>query len=207
MRKLFSSIVGAFCLCLVVGCSDDDGSDYPSLITDLVVAETNASKKVAKVTLDNGHSFDVEAQGISTEVADTTFRCVASYTLTGGKMEVRNIAQVFSVLPVPGDSLLTAKDGTRKFDTLPRDPMNVVSMWKSGGYINMLLGLMTTGKGTHGFAFSEDSVGHYSLVHLRPTEDAESYTEKVYMSMPIPKGIEKLTFSVYTYDGVFTRMF
>ena len=80
-------------------------------------------------------------------------------------------------------------------------------MWRSGGYLNLHLGLMTTGVGTHQYAFCQDSVGHYSLLHLRPSNDQESYTNDVYMSMPVPEDVDSLTFSVYTYDGIYTRTF
>jgi hypothetical protein len=66
---------------------------------------------------------------------------------------------------------------------------------------------MTTGKGIHQYAFCEDSVGHYSLLHSRPKDDAESYKEHNYLSMPIPNGVEHLTFSVHTYDSIYTRDF
>ena len=90
---------------------------------------------------------------------------------------------------------------------LPRDPMKVISMWKSGGYLNMHLGLMTTDNGAHQFAFCEDSTGHFSLLHQRPASDGSAYTENVYMSMPLPQGLDQFTFTVKTYDGNYTRTF
>ena len=206
MKRQFSSILCLMGLVFIVSCSDDD-KDYPSLVSDFLVASTDANGKITTVRLDKGTTYDIAAQGISTNAPDTLLRCIASYTLDGDKMTMYNISHIFSENPVPARSLLMAEDGTQLMDTLPRDPMKVVSLWKDGGYINMQLGMLTTGVGTHAYAFCEDSVGHYSLVHLRPQEDAESYTQKVYMSMPIPDSVGQVTFSIYTYDGIFTRTF
>lgn len=206
MRKPFSlSLILLLGVMMVVSCSDD--KDYPSLITDFVVARTNASGTVSSVSLDGGGRYDVSAQAIASSSKDTLLRCIASYTLEGDKMQLYNIAHVFSSRPRPAEDIQTVVDSALHLDTLPRDPLKVVSLWRGGGYINIHLGLMTTGSDKHSYAFSEDSTGHYSLVHHRPADDAESYTRQVYMSMPIPDSVTTLTFSVPTYEGIYTRTF
>lgn len=205
-QRLVLSLLFPCCLLALMGCSDDE-KDYPSLITDMMMASVNAAGGITTMTLDNGSSYDVHAQGITTDVKDTIVRCLASYTLDQQNMTVYNVSGVLTDKPYLAEDLLHDEEGKQVLESLPRDPMKVVSMWKSGGYINMQLGMLTTGNGTHAYAFCEDSVGAYSLVHQRPADDAESYTQKVYMSMPIPEGVEHLTFSIYTYDGIYTRTF
>lgn len=209
MKKLLSKIFFVCCIASVamslVSCLDNDKSAYPSLKVDLVVAKTNSSGLLSKVTLDNGQSYDVASQRLDFHKADTLFRCVASYELDGKKFNIYTIANIFSRKPVPLATFLEQEGYTE--ETLPRDPVNVVSMWKSGGYINMQLGVLTTNNVTHSYAFCDEGNGHYSLLHRRPLNAAESYTEVVFMSMPIPEGVESLTFSVNTYDGITTRTF
>lgn len=209
MKRLWGSILCAAVLAVLQGCSvddDDRGSDVPSYVTDLIELHSDHEGVLYKASLDNGESYDVQSSQLRAEVTDTTYRCLATYTLDGGEMKLYGLKSVFSQRPLTIKELLTADDGTVVPDTLPRDPVKVVSLWNSGGYVNMQLGILTTG-GLHAYAFCQDGLGHYSLVHLRQAGDAESYTEKVYLSMPIPDGVEHFSFSIYTYDGVYTREF
>lgn len=202
MKKLFNSLLCAFCIATFICCSDDKSEDIPPVLTDFLVANTNENGIISTVTLDDGALYDVQRQNIATNLKDTLFRCLASYTLAERTLSLYSINLVVSAQPCPPEDFWEETD-----EALPRDPMNVISMWKSGGYINMQLGLLTTGLNGHQYGFCEDSVGHYSLVHLRPEGDRESYTQKVYLSMPIPDSVSNLTFSVYTYNGIYTRKF
>ena len=197
----------AFCL---VACSDDDEHGHvPSYITDLLLVSTDGEGTLATVTLDNGKTYDVAAQQKSTNYPDTTFRCRAVYTLQDGELTLGSVVTIFAQAPSPASAFALIRNGVVYYgeEYIPRDPVKLISMWKAGGYINLHLGLLTSGSAVHQYAFCQDSPGCYSLVHLRPFGDKESYTEHVYMSMPIPEGLDHLTFSVHTYDGVFTQAF
>ena len=213
MRKLLTDILCvAFAVCLVA-CTDgdDDGGEYiPSYITDFLVASTDADGKVVSVRLDNGTTYNVASQQVDLERKDTLLRCMATYTQEKGKsLKLYSIYPVFSNKPLKATSIYFLIDGKLYQDVslLPREPMKVISMWKSGGYLNLHLGLMTTDKGVHQYLFCEDSVGHYSLLHQRPSYDGSAYTENVYLSMPIPEGQDSFTFTVHTYEGDYTRTF
>lgn len=213
LSKPLLSLLCVGCLLFLIGCADDsehDGDSYiPSLITDMVDVLTDANGTLSTVRLDDGSTYSIAAQQYTSNQKETLLRCRASYTLDAGDMKIYSLTRVFCDNPIPADSFVVVLDGVshRGAAYLPRDPMKVISAWRSGGYVNLHLGLMTTGQGTHQYAFCEDSVGCYSLVHLRPAADAESYTEHVYMSMPVPEGKDSLIFSVYTYDGIYTRTF
>ena len=212
-QQLNRYIFGLLCAFCLMACSDgsedDNGEDLPPYISDLVVLSLDADGRFATVKLDDGSTYDIRSQQLMSEVKDTLLRCLATYTLVQGKMQVYGMQRVFCSRPMWADSIRVSVNGEVHIghQYLPRDPMNVVSLWKSGGYVNMHLTLMTTGKGIHQYAFCEDSVGHYSLLHSRPKDDAESYKEHIYLSMPIPNGVEHLTFSVHTYDSIYTRDF
>ena len=212
-QQLNRYIFGLLCAFCLMACSDgsedDNGADLPPYISDLVVLSLDADGRFATVKLDDGSTYDIRSQQLMSEVKDTLLRCLATYTLVQGKMQVYGMQRVFCSRPMWADSIRVSVNGEVHIghQYLPRDPMNVVSLWKSGGYVNMHLTLMTTGKGIHQYAFCEDSVGHYSLLHSRPKDDAESYKEHISLSMPIPNGVEHLTFSVHTYDSIYTRDF
>ena len=208
MKKLLSKTLSLWCIaaamCLA-SCIDDVNSSYPSRITEFVVAKTNSSGMLSKVILDDGRSYDVSSPEVNWGVADTLFRCLASYVPSETSIKLYGITNVFSNYPVSLEKILESGEYTE--ETLPRDPVKVVSMWKSGGYINMELGVLTTSNAPHRYAFCDEGDGKYSLLHEKPLGYPEAYTQSVFLSMPIPEGVESLTFSVHTYDGTFTHTF
>ena len=210
MKLPLVNILGWFCaIALLTACSKDDDDYVPPYQIDMLEVSTDADGMLSWVKLDDGSIYDVSAQKKMSEAPDTTLRCRGSYTLNHGKMTLYGVAAVFADKPVPASAFTVVINGVphRGSEYLPRDPVKLVSMWKSGGYINLHLGVMTTGYGIHQYAFCEEAPGLYSLVHLHPFSDASSYTEQVYMSMPIPEGVEEPTFILKTYDGVYKRTF
>ena len=210
MRLLFNSLLLLGCVLGFVACEDDEKTgNFPALYTDMLCVATSEDGTLTTALLDNGEAYDVSAQGLASDARDTILRCRASYTLNDGRLELHGLAHVFSDEPRPVESLCEAIGGVAVCDPnlLPRDPVKLISMWKSGGYINLHIGVLTTGSGIHSYAFCRDGDDAFSLLHLRPQSDAESYTEHLYMSMPIPKGVEHPSFTLYTYDGIYTRTF
>ena len=194
---IISAIVLAFCF---AGCDDDsDGDYYPSLLTDFVTAETDNNGNVSEVTFDDGAMYNVTKQSISSEMPDTILRCLAIYTKEDGVCDFYQLKLVFSDEALPAD----------KFKERVTDPVKMVSQWKGRGYVNMHLGVMTTGNGEHGYGFCIDSVvsktTYVSLLHKRPEGDAESYTQVVYMSLPLTMETDSVCLSVNTYDGIVSR--
>lgn len=210
MKQLFNSLLLIGCLLGCVACEDDEkDGNFPALYTDMLCVSTAEDGTLKTVVLDNGEQYDVSAQGMTSDACSTTLRCRASYTLKDGRLKLHGIAHVFSDNPYPQEAFYVVVNGVAVHSPslIPRNPVKLISMWKSGGYINLHLGVLTTGNGVHAYAFCRDGEGAYSLVHLRPQEDAESYTEHLYLSMPIPQGEEHPSFTVYTYDGIYTKTF
>ena len=126
------------------------------------------------------------AHNISTNVKDTLFRCVCSYVYDKGskKINVYNIEGILSAIPRPTDPA----------DEHPTDEVKLLSHWRSQRYLNAYISYKTTDKDKHGFGFSEDEVKHYedgrtatfvTLLHKRPANDSESYTKRIYVSLPL----------------------
>ena len=204
LNRYFACLLfGLLCL---LACTemDKDGDTYiPDLVSNMAMVSVNTEGLVTTLALDDGSIYDVRSQKLTTESCDTVVRCMVTYVPNESKAQVYSLGNVFCTQPLPASAFSLIADGSNI--DLPRDPMKVVSVWRSGGYVNLHLGVLTTGKGMHKYAFCEDSLGHYSLLHLRPADDAESYTMHVYFSMPVPEGVDSLSFSVYTYDGIYTR--
>ncbi len=213
MKRLLNDILLILCVVCLVACSDgdeDSGEYIPPYTTDLLLASVDANGKIVSVQMDDGTTYNVASQKFNLSAKDTLLRCMATYTYEGQKpLQIHGIVPIFTDEPHPANSIGVVVNGKIYQDVslLPRHPVKLISMWKSGGYLNLHLGMMTTDNGAHEFLFCEDGDGQYSLLHLRPTSDGSAYTEHLYLSMPIPEGLEHFTFTVRTYDGDYIREF
>ena len=64
---------------LSAACSDDEEYTYPSVVTELVDAVSNAEKTIAYIRRDNGDLFYMKDQRIGASAADSTYRCLSMY--------------------------------------------------------------------------------------------------------------------------------
>lgn len=194
LATLFVSMV-----CLV-SCDDDEHSQ-PSYIKSLVEVNTDASSNVKSIRTDDGTTYSVH-QAISADKADTTYRCLATYTLSTSGITLYSTSPVFSAHPKP----------TSKYQSTPLDPVKFVSAWRSDRYVNLRIDILTTGVDNHAYGFAHDSTtiaadgkqtACFTLLHQRPKTDAESYTENVFLSMPLSHYSECDSFAIniMTYEG------
>jgi len=183
---------------------DDDGDAYPSVLTELVEATTNSQKNITKIRTDSGRTYSV-SKAIAASAADSTYRCLCVFLPDDetGDATVYQIANVFSAMPWPAS----------RYAERPHDPVQLISAWNSGRYLNFQIAILTTDEGSHAYGFCEDSASvtadgrrtlHLSLLHQRPAGDAESYTEKHYFSLPayrLQDRADSIALTVLTYDG------
>lgn len=200
------SVMGSFLIALIglclffVSCSSDD-TQVPSYYINLVEADTNHDTLVTVIRTDNGTTYNV-TQEIKATIPDTTYRCMCSYAVEDEQFTVYSLSHIFSARPHKAED----------FDTLITDPVKFISSWRSGGYLNIQIGVMTTDADYHRFAFCEDSIGdkgayktvYFTLLHQRPNKDAESYTEEMFLSIPISSytDCDSFAISMQTYDGL-----
>jgi hypothetical protein len=214
VKKTIPTLLKLFMLCgfilLSAACSDDEDYTYPSVLTELVEATTNAEKNIAFIKRDGGETLYLGNQKIAASAADSTYRCICTYEMLKdekGKatqnVKLYKLQSIFSKFPVPHNQLKTHD----------HHPIQVISTWKSERYFNMYIGLLTTGAESHYMAFSQDStvvsalgnkIMHVSLIHQQPKNDPESYTHKTYLSLPLytmKDEADSLIFHANTYNG------
>ncbi len=207
MKRLRESILSITCYLLsaslLLSCSDDD-TPSPSLTYDFVEAVIGSDSCVSHIRTDRGNSFAIEQQ-IMTNTSDSIMRCIASYVVSPDSTTatVYGIEHIYSQHPIPAS----------EFNEQPKAPVKLQSWWQSGNYVNMIIGVLTTGHGTHAYAFCDDSptlnpdgttTANITLLHKRPEGDAESYTEQVYLSIPLERyrsNANSISVSVITYEG------
>ncbi|MCQ2096018.1 MAG: hypothetical protein MJY59_04670 [Bacteroidaceae bacterium] len=187
---------------LTVACEKDVDGKSASVIYDLVTVYSDSQKTVTRITTDDGRCWNL-LRPVTADVSDSTFRCLCGYADADGLMRLYYLEQIYSTNPFKPD----------KYPSRPTDPLDIVSLWNSGGYINMHLGIKTTNFAPHGFSFCEDSIVNgkvfFTLIHRQPQTDNESYTKDVYLSLPLKNyaDCDSAAIRINTYDGIRDQTF
>ncbi|MBQ9641364.1 MAG: hypothetical protein IJV06_07370 [Bacteroidaceae bacterium] len=195
------SLLYIMCSLALLSCSKSDDA-VPNLLTEFCDVHINHDSIAVTATLDNGTALDIAPQGLKAAARDTTIRSVITYVTDGAMTLVYNNVPALCQKPTPAAELKST----------PHDPVKLISIWRGGNYINMVLGEMTTAGGRHEYAFSIDSLRrrilYTSLIHKQPAEDLPSYTQKRYASMPLQvegtEAYDSVSLSIVTYDGTKT---
>lgn len=199
-------IVTAFLLALSA-CNKED-YHYPDVITDLVELETDSSSNIHLIRTDDGVLYSPDKTiAFKDSTPDSLYRVRCTYLPInegGGKATLYNVHSVISPFPKGPDFF---KEGIKT------DPVKITSIWKSGGYINLHLGVLTKG-GAHKYHFlnlgkSRNSMGkatqRIQLFHSQE-EDPEAYTREIFLSCPLNKldlqSGDSIIFSINTYEGI-----
>lgn len=199
-----------FALCLapfVSSCSKDDDEDvYPNIITEMADAYTNEHGVIYKIVLDNDKTYNIENQ-LSGYHKNAIYRILCGY-----EQKNSNYVHLFQMTGVP-----VLRDSTK---IARRDPVELQSVWRTGRYINLHIDAKTQG-GKQYWGFITDSIvasvnaegmpsNHaYVSLHHNQNGDPTSYTEEVYLSLPIDsiKNIEQtspVTLHINTAKGLKT---
>ena len=206
MRSKLNYCAVALLALLIIGlasCKDDD-YEYPPVKLEFMTAITGQRGKIEQVVTDNNRTLSVINDRTQTKVkADTTFRIISNYLEHEGQQaELYALAQVLA--PIPMDPSAEELNGIIK-----TDPLEVMSISKGNGYINLVLSLkMENGK--HLIHVIEEEVSMSSegirevklLLYHDANQDPMSYSRRAYMSIPVGHYIEdgstaNISFSYY----------
>ena len=217
--KWLGSLTLILTLSTLLSCSKDDET-YPSLITEMVMAQADAQGCMTSFTTDGGTTYTVDNH-IEGMDANSRLRCLCGYTI-----EAEKHANVYSALLVP--VLTDASDAKSP----KRHPTGIASAWLSGGFLNLHLTPKTHG-GKQAWGFICDSVTphlaspegsaegytyHLSLYHDQ-SDDATSYTTDLYACIDLdslavhsprnapPAATDSLRLTVPTFNGDALWMF
>lgn len=177
--KHFISYVLLIAGMLLAGCEEDEYV-YPSALTEILSAGTDSTGSINYLLTDKGVSYHIEnGDSYSGLVSDTVYRMLAVYDVNTAELS----AHVYSLRQVVAPEPLSDWTGEIK-----QDPVDVQSIWLSGGYLNMVLLVKAQNK-KHVFHFIEmenSSVLKLKLYHYKG-EDVEAYTQRAYLSVPLRK--------------------
>ena len=195
-----------FCAGLLLSltaCSEDD-YHYPDVVTDMVEMETDSKGYIHLIRTDEGAEYSPN-KSITFEKAtpDSLYRVRCIYQpAEDSSCTLYNITLLVSPFPV----------GPSSFKEILTNPVKVTSVWQSGNYVNLHLGIMTQG-GTHKYQFinqgiQRNSIGkntlHLLLYHDQ-NEDPEAYTREVFLSCPLTRlnlqSGDSIHITLNTYEG------
>lgn len=213
IRKIVNSYAVAGILCLATAftsCKKDESKEpTPNFFTEFCDAYANSQAVVSTLTLDDGRKLDVLSQGIkfSSGKGNRSIRAVARFAEVDGQIKVYDLDQAFCSPAIPVDS----------FKVKPRHPLQLLSMWRAGKYVNLIFARKTTDADNHAYDFCIDSVVNrklfVSFLHYQPEDDPMSYSERTYASMPVTtkyvdaSTYDSISISVNTFDGLKTLSF
>jgi len=203
MKTVFHFVVVLCCLSLVVACGKDV-YHFPDASREFFTAYTASDSTIQAIELDNGAYFKViENTSNRKGTPDSVYRFIGYYEVLDEGVKLYSANRTVSSLPVP----------LAEIDSLCTDPLDMVSIWKSGRFLNMRLALKH-GNGEHEFGFAEDSIRQmkgqnhlwFSFQHFADG-DMEAFTDFVYASIPLKAYLEKykkftLHFSLNTHEGM-----
>lgn len=208
----FAKLCCAAALCLgVAACSDDNDSYLPPYVTTLGEIQTDASGQPVFFTPDKGEQRRIATRHTGF-AADTLYRVQALAVYEDdGSVSLRQLVKIISPYP------RSVAEAARKYA-----PVDVLSLWSSGRYINMRIALHTATE-PHAFTFVDEGIetlpnGIQRLrLHLYHDRGAnpEYYTRETYLSCPIYQykdptintdktlevGRDSILFSITTYEG------
>ena len=167
---------------LCFSCSEEEGSNFPSLVTEMVMAQADAEGRMTSFVTDAGVTYivDNDVKGMD---ANSRVRCLCGYVMetVADGLSAGLHANVYSAQAVP---ILSDATGIK---IVKHDPSGIQSAWCSGGYINLHLTPKTQG-GKQAWAFLRDSTTlnvlggttyHLSIYHDQ-REDSPAYTTDLY---------------------------
>lgn len=185
MTKHANNILLAVVLILFASCKNDD-YHYPDLLTDLVEADTDGNGFIKLIRTDDQKVYHLsDAVKLEGATPDSTYRARGRFELKDEyTVTLYGLSPVISPDPENEDYFK---------GEVKNDPVKITSVWKTGNYINLHLGVMTKQEATHKFHFvkyeiQELSGGHHaidiSLYHDRD-EDSEAFTKELFLSCPL----------------------
>lgn len=193
-KKLWIALCTALpCLggLVLTGCGDDDYV-YPSVRTDLVELQTDATGTARTLVTDGGEHCSIRGRmGLDGLTPDTLYRVVSQYEVqqrpNGEEAAAPATAVVYSAqlavapLPIPAAQVTE----------LHEDPVDLQSLSRRGRYLNLILQVKVKDQ-KHVYQFIDQGMedkGTHRILHLRLYHDrqgdAEAFHRTVYASVPL----------------------
>lgn len=174
-----SLILAAVLMSAFISC-DDDKEKVETMYSGFMTGHTDSEGYVTILTDDFGTQYMVSEKSDQLE-PDTLYRLVAAVAL-----DENRTARILQMVPTisniaPADSIIP--DSLRV-----QDPLDVVSLYIGGGYLNIYLGVKVATEGTlHRLFYTRlGTPGKVAFtIYHNAYDDKPVYTKHAYMSIPL----------------------
>lgn len=186
MKRLVP-ILSMLFMVLLSSCNKDM-EETDNIITGFVTVWTDAEGKVTVLQDDFGNRYMANDKDTHTAPADTMLRVISLYTINADST-IATLLETIDILSSRATDISECENREIK-----QDPVDVQSVWISGGYMNAVFGISVHRIPHILFMLSDTTQCNritFTLFHDR-NSDPEGYTRKAYFSIPLDGyGLEK----------------
>lgn len=206
MRPWIPMILCGLSAGLCLSCSQTgEQTPYPALITDFAEVYSDANGNLFRMQPDHQPAYYIDSP-IAGYLPDTEYRGVCTYTFSGSDSTTVHLYGVERVTLLQ-DSTRSAYPGT--------DPLQAVSLWDGGNFINFHLSVKTQ-NGIHYLGYRMDSIRIapdrqrtvYLTLYHNQNNDPLSYSQKLYASLPksnlnaVVQTGDSICIYIHTFEGL-----
>lgn len=184
------------CFTILFGgsCEEQSHYDYPQYLMEFAKVWTDSEGNMQVLQNDFGRRYMVANTTTVAEYPDTVIRVICKYEINPDS--TINITE--HLMTKSGQATNILEFGPDR--VIKRDPIEIISIWKSGGYLNIILSVMAHSQPHTLFVIYEkrgDGVD-FTLYHDR-NGDLVGYSKRAYLSIPLSeldlKPTDSITFS------------
>lgn len=189
----------------ILSSCEKDEATWTNYEQELACLQTNSTGYIDRLLLDDGNTLYLTNTPAPLR-PDTTYRALTLFYRSDQKAWLSDFVTVLAP-PV-------LKYSEEKVKT---DPLDVVALWKSGGYVNLRLALHGSNERAHLFGFHRYGLEHHKdgtqtmnvlLIHDQ-NKDPLYYTRETFLSLPyrtlipvLKEGRDSVCLIIHTFKGI-----
>lgn len=180
MKRIAHIVLSLLSAIVIVSCNKEL-EETDSIITSFLTLWTGSDGTVNILQDDFGNRFMVNDKDSHQAPADTMIRVISLYTINADS----TIATLIETIDILSNRATDISECENR--EIKQDPVNVQSVWLSGGYMNAVLGISVHSTPHILFVLSDTTTSHqvkFTLFHDK-NSDKEGYTRNAYISIPL----------------------
>ena len=211
MNRVHRLVIWLFWLFLMASCEEEEYY-YPSVKLEFVTVKAGSDGKIKILIPDKEEQLQVSQDLTNSSISPNSFRRVLSnyerLLASDGKSVSAKIYSLQNILLLEPKLLDDVSFG----GVMKADPVDVISIWTGGGYLNLILNLKVKGGKQHVLGIVEEEDTGMSIakemitlsLYHNANGDEEYYNRRAFISVPLSKydfdKAIKVEFKYHTYD-------
>lgn len=184
MKRHVLSLLTALCFVIFTSCDDEIQDDFESEVSGFVTCRTNGNGHIVEIMDDMGQKFKINDDKYVLD-SNSSFRRICTYVI--GPDSTAGIRGLYIPDCGAATDISTVGPAYRKFD-----PMGIESAYVGGGYLNIVMKIMTHDETSFRQHYIEavrlDSPDSLVISFLHDANgDVPVYSRKLYFCIPLSK--------------------